>query len=216
MKRRRAGRRKTRREQQLHDATIKAVDEFCIEVAQTLDLPPKELPPPPPSPPRPPPPPRKTREEVLRAIRAKPALLRQREWWLPVVAVLLLIVTGAYAWWPTGTATVPEGFRGTWVSRDSSYTGRMIVISMETIEIVAGRSEATGPLAVTSAKVDTLAEGVRLRVVYGPAGGEQKMEMMLRRGPPAVLTLRRPSDVVWERHEGASALRSAAAAAADR
>ena len=205
-RRNRTDRRKARREQQVHDATIKAVDAFYVEVAHSLDLPRKELPPPPP------PPPQQTREEVLRAIRAKPPLLKQRAYWLPALAVLLLVVTGAYTWWPAATAAVPPAFQGTWVSQSPSYARRMIVISMETIEIVSGRSEATGPLAVTSSKVDTIAEGIRLRVVYGAAGNEQKMELMLHAGPPATLTLRRPADVVWERQTGALAAPSAGAA----
>jgi hypothetical protein len=65
---------------------------------------------------------------------------------------------------------------------------------------------------VTLAKVDTVAGGIRMRVVYGPAGGEQRMELMLHPGSPPTLTLRRPFDVVWERHEGAPAAPVAEAA----
>lgn len=199
MRRNRADRRKASRQPRERDATIKAVSEFYMEVAHSLDLPPKALPV------APPPPPRQTREEVLRAIRAKPALLTQRSLWLPALAVLLLTVVGAYYWWPASKAAVPEGFRGTWVSANASYAGRMMVISTETIEIVSGRSAATGPVAVTSSLVDTTAGGIRLRLVYGSANRAQSLELTLHQGPPATLTLLRPAHVVWERREGAPA-----------
>ncbi len=210
MKRRnRADRRKASKQQRERDATIKAVSEFYMEVAHSLDLPPKALPV------APPPPPRQTREEVLRAIRAKPAFLTQRAWWLPAIAVLLLAGMGAYYWWPATKAAVPEGFRGTWVSQNPSYAGRMMVISMETIEIVSGRSAATGPVAVTSSTVDTVAEGIRMRLVYGAGNRAQSLEMTLHQGPPATVTLLRPAHVVWERREGAPTSPAANAAASN-
>lgn len=187
------------RKQRKHDATIKAVAEFYTEVAKTLDLPPRAMPAPPP------PPPRLTREEAIKAIRARPALQIVREWWLPGLAALILAVTGGYYWWPAGKAAVPEDFRGTWVTGNAAYAGRMIVVSMETIEIVAGRRAATGPVAVTAAKVDTTTDGIRLRLVYGATGKEQTLEMMLHPGRPATITLLRPANVVWERLEGSTA-----------
>jgi hypothetical protein len=193
--RNRAERRKASRKHGKPDPIVKAVTEFYIEVAHTLDLPPKALPV------APPPPPRQTREEAIRAIRTRPALYRYREWWLPILAALLLVVTGAYYWWPADRLAVPEGFRGTWVSHHASYAGRMIVVSMETIEIVSGLRAATGPLPVISSTVKATAEGVRLRLVFGKTGSEQTMEMLLHPGRPATLTLLRPADVVWERLE---------------
>lgn len=192
----RSERRKANRERRELDAALKAVTEFYIEVAETLDLPHKPLPA------APPPPPKPTREEALRAMRAKEALAGYKQWFLPTVAVLLLVGMAAYRWWPSNKAAVPEGFRGTWVTGNASYAGRMIVISLETIEIVAGQRAATGALAVTSSTVDSTAAGVRLKVVYGKAGSEQSLEMMLHPGPRPTLTLVRPADVVWERLEG--------------
>ena len=195
-RRNRSHRHKASRKQRKRDAAVKAVAEFYIEVAKSLDLPPKAVPV------APPPPPRLTREEAIRAIRARPALHVVREWWLPGVAALILAVTGAYYWWPAGKAAVPEDFRGTWVTGNATYAGRMIVVSMETIEIVAGRRAATGPVAVTSSRVDTTTKGIRLRVVYGATGREQTLEMMLHPGRPTTMTLLRPANVVWERLEG--------------
>lgn len=192
----RAERRKANQERRELEAALKAVTEFYIEVAETLDLPHKPLAAPPPPPPKP------TREEALRVIRAKAVLEGYKQWLLPAVAVLLLVVTAAYRWWPSDKAAVPDGFRGTWVTRHASYAGRMIVISMETIEIVAGQRAATGALAVTSSTVDSTDVGVRLKLVYGKAGSEQTLEMMLYPGPRPTLTLVRPADVVWERLEG--------------
>ena len=197
-RRNRANRRKAQRKQRQRDATVESVTEFYLEVADSLNLPPKALP----AAVVPPPPPQQTRDEVLRAIHAKPALFATRGFWLPALAVLLIVVTAAYTWWPAGKATVPEAFRGTWTSRNPSYAGRMIVISMETIEIVSGRTAATGPVAVTSSIVDTTVTGIRLRLVYGTTGSEQTLVMMLHPGQAATLTLLRPADVVWERLEG--------------
>lgn len=197
--RNRAERRKASRKRREPDAIVKAVAEFYIEVAHTLDLPRKALPE------APPPPPRQTREEAIREFRARPALSRHREWWLPALAALILVVTGGYYWWPADKVAVPEGFRGTWVSRNATYAKSMIVVSMETIEIVSGRRAATGPLAVTSSTVQPTAEGVRLRLVFGKTGSEQTLEMILHPGNPATLTLLRPADVVWERLEAPAA-----------
>lgn len=191
--RNRAERRKTSRKHGEPNAIVKAVSEFYIEVAQALDLPRKD------SPIASPPPPGQTREEATLEVSARPALARSREWWLPALAALLLVVMGAYYWWPADKLAVPEDFRGTWVSRNPSYAGRMIVVSMETIEIVSGHSAATGPLAVTSSTVQPTTEGIRLRLVFGKSGSEQTLVMMLHPGRPATLTLLRPADVVWER-----------------
>ncbi len=195
-RRKHTGRRKTIRRHRRREAALKAVAEFYMEVAKALDLPPRVLPA------APPPPPRLTRAEAIREFRARPALHMLREWWLPGVAALLLLVTAGYYWWPSEKAAVPEDFRGTWVTGNATYAGRMIVVSMETIEIVAGRRAATGPVAVTSSKVDTTTEGIRLRLVYGATGKEQTLEMLLHPGRPATMTLLRPANVVWERLEG--------------
>lgn len=198
MKRRnRSEQHKAKREQRELQTAIKAVTEFYVEVAETLDLPPRALPE---APPLPPPP--QTREEVPRAVQTRTALAAYRQWLLPAIAVLLLAVVGGVYWWPAGSATVPEDFRGTWVTQDASYAGRMIVVSAGTIEIVAGRESATGPLAVTSTTVDSTASGIRLLVVFGTSRDEQTMEMLLRPGRPTTLTLVRPDDVVWQRLEG--------------
>lgn len=193
--RNRAERRKASFSKRAPDAIVKAVTEFYIEVAQVLDLPRKALPA------APPPPPRLTREEAIAAVRSKSLLSRYREWWLPGLAALLLVVIGGYSWWPEGEPGVPDDFRGTWVTQNASYAGRMIVVSMETVEIVAGRRAATGPLPVTSTRIDTTAEGIRLRVVYGKVGSEQNLELFLHPGRPTTLTLARPADVIWERVE---------------
>ena len=199
MSRRKHGdRRKKDRGPRAKTATVKAVAEFYMEVAHSLDLPPKALPV------APPPPPRPTREEAIRAVRGSPVQVAFREWWLPALAVLLLFSTLAYYWWPAADAAVPEDFRGTWITKNSSYAGRMIVLSMETVEIVAGRRAATGPVAVMSSRVDTTAAGIRLRLVYGTTGKEQTLEMTLHPGRPPTLSLQRPANVVWERLEAPS------------
>lgn len=198
-RRKRADRSNASRKHRDRNQTVKAVSEFYMEVGHSLDLPPKAMPV------APPPLRRQTREEVIRGIRGNPALSAFRQWWLPAVALLLVATTAAYYWWPASKALVPEGFRGTWVSRNAMYAGRMMVISMETIEIVASRSAATGPVAVTSATVDSTASGIRLRLVYGANGEEQTLEMTLHPERPATLTLLRPANVVWERLDAVSA-----------
>jgi len=55
---------------------------------------------------------------------------------------------------------------------------------------------------VTSSQVDSTADGIRLRLVYGKTNREQTLVMMLHPGRPATLTLLRPANVVWERLEG--------------
>jgi hypothetical protein len=180
------------------------VTDFYIEVAQALDLPRKD------APIASPPPPGQTREEVTREeatleVSARPAVARYRERWLPALAALLLVMTMGYYWWPADKLAVPEAFQGTWVTHNASYAGRMIVVSMETIEIVSGHRAATGPLPVSSSTVQNTAEGIRLRLVFGKSGSEQTLEMMLHPGHPATLTLLRPADVVWERLEAPTA-----------
>ena len=199
--RNRAERRKASRKQGEPNAIVRAVTDFYIEVAQALDLPRRDAlvasPPPPEQ--------TLTGEEATREVSAKLVLARYREWWLPAVASLLLVMTLGYYLWPAGKLAVPEAFQGTWVTRNASYAGRMIVVSMETIEIVSGHRAATGPLPVSSSMVQNTAEGIRLRLVFGKTGSEQTMEMMLHPGRPATLTLLRPADVVWERLEAPTA-----------
>jgi hypothetical protein len=180
------------------------VTDFYIEVAQALDLPRKDAPiasPPPPGQARE----ELTREEATLEVSARPAVARYRDRWLPALAALLLVMTMGYYWWPADKLAVPEAFQGTWVTHNASYAGRMIVVSMETIEIVSGHRAATGPLPVSSSTVQNTAEGIRLRLVFGKTGSEQTLEMMLHPGPPATLTLLRPADVIWERLEAPTA-----------
>lgn len=207
--RNRAERRKATRKHGEPNAIVRAVTDFYIEVAQALDLPRKD------APIASPPPPGQTREEVTREevtreeatleVSARPALAWYRKWWLPALAALLLVMTLGFYWWPADKLAVPEAFQGTWVTHNASYAGRMIVVSMETIEIVSGHRAATGPLPVSSSTVQNTAEGIRLRLVFGKTGSEQTLEMMLHPGRPATLTLLRPADVVWERLEAPAA-----------
>ena len=170
----------------------KAVAEFYAEVALKLHLPRKAQLAKPLAP-------RLTREEALREIRGGTARFTTRRVWLPVLALLLLVLTGAYYAWPATKLAVPQEFLGIWMSRNPGYVGRRIAISTETVEIIAGRGAATGPVAVTSAKLDTTSAGIRLRVVYGKGDNEQKLEITLHPGKPPTLTLLRPANVIWER-----------------
>lgn len=198
--RRAAGSSKGRRGQRRPDASAEAVTEFFLEVAGALDLPPKALPDETPLE-TPPPVPSQQSRATPPPSRAVPAPRPRTRWWLPAVAAAMLLAVGRVQWGTWARPSVPQEFRGTWVSRDAKYAGRIIVFSAETVEIVAVGSAVNGPVAVTRTKVDTTTSGIRLRCAYATGDGEQSLEVTLHPGRPETMTLLHPPDVVWERGE---------------
>jgi hypothetical protein len=117
--------------------------------------------------------------------------------WLPILAVLSIVIAAVVTLWPTEPTAVPEAMQREWMTDNPSFTGRRLAFTATQVLITPGANQQPTAYLISSVASERRPDSTRVLVKYIDNGGEVELQVAIPDAAPPRLIFARPAGLTW-------------------
>lgn len=129
------------------------------------------------------------------------ASARGTRWWLPALALAMVIGVVAWKFVTAPTTELPAELMGEWVTTNPKYAGRKVTFREGKLVLELDPRAGAAEYAIKAVEVKPVNGRRNVAVTYVDNGGDQVLQINLWTGDPPQFELAQPPGVIWQ-HPG--------------